>query len=439
MSTFHPEPSKYVETRRCPGTQQFGDCFYPGTPVDRSSSSVTWLCPSGYFCISPNRLQQCPPGFFCPGNTSQPIYCPAKYNCSYDTTLITRCPEGFVCPIATTSPLQCMLSSCPEGTEYITRFLVFPVVIAIVVIYIIATVACRKFHIYRLSSYLRECGNDFETDEGDIVEGSQQTFTIEFQNLSYQLPKGETVLSGLDGRLESGNFYAILGPSGCGKSTLVSILLGKLKGYDGTVLVNDSINTMSTYKKLCGFVPQDDVMLRELTVGEVLLHSARSRLPASLSELKKVRIVKETMDFLSLTPVYNSYIGDEFKRGISGGQRKRVNIGIEVVSRPSVLFLDEPTSGLDTSTAYDICCMLKELCHVKNLLIVAIIHSPTQKILDQFDAAFVLGQDGRFVYSGHPKDALSTLKRKGFIPSENESISEFLLDVAQGKATKASK
>ena len=118
---------------------------------------------------------------------------------------------------------------------------------------------------------------------------------------------------------------------------------------------------IAKFQREIGFVPQEDVMVRSLTVSEILFHSAYTRLPNDLSEAE-VRIqVEKVLDVLDLQELRNSVIGDELKRGVSGGQRKRVNIGIELVAAPVVLFLDEPTSGLDSSSSADVMLALRKV------------------------------------------------------------------------------
>ena len=132
---------------------------------------------------------------------------------------------------------------------------------------------------------------------------------------------------------------------------MMNILSSKVQNTSGTILVNGVEERISKYKKLVGFVPQEDVMLRKLTVREVLDHSASLRLPSNWSRAQRKQFVDDVVSLLELGHIQNSVIGDEAERGISGGERKRVNIGIELVSDPYVLFLDEPTTGIHCTLA----------------------------------------------------------------------------------------
>ena len=138
-------------------------------------------------------------------------------------------------------------------------------------------------------------------------------------------------------------------------------------------------------------------MIRTLSVKETLLFSAKTRLPSDLSNKEKHKMVNTTLKLLGLDEIKHSLIGDEVVRGISGGQRKRVNIGIEVVSDPTVLFLDEPTSGLDSSSSKEVITALNKLAHNLKLTIAAVIHQPRYEIFSLFDDVLLLGKGGKTV------------------------------------------
>lgn len=189
-----------------------------------------------------------------------------------------------------------------------------------------------------------------------------------------------SVLQGVTGELRHGRMTAILGPSGSGKTTFLTTLAGKATYGKtvGSVFINGKADRISKFRDVVGFVPQEDVMLREMTVFETLMFSATNRLPASMSGTEKRQLVDAVIELLGLSalryvewrrmvrlgcsrraensieqPTHRTWhyhnhnsdtpIGDEDVRGISGGQRKRVNVGMELVANPTVLFLDEPT------------------------------------------------------------------------------------------------
>ncbi|KAF8981359.1 hypothetical protein BGZ46_002927 [Entomortierella lignicola] len=255
------------------------------------------------------------------------------------------------------------------------------------------------------------------------------TFDIEFEHLGLTLSNGTSVLQNVSGILRSGRTCAIMGPSGSGKTTLISMLTSKVHKDEGRILINGQEEDLSHYRKLIGYVPQEDVMIRELTVHDILLHSAYMRLPSSLKRTEMTEKVLEIIDFLGLNSVMDSVVGDAERRGISGGQRKRVNIGMELVTDPSILFLDEPTSGLDSSTSGDVCKLLKSIARRKGLTVVAVIHSPSPVAFNQFDDILLLGQNGRVVFHGPRTEAPAYFAAIGFPIPEGESPSDFYMDV----------
>ncbi len=148
---------------------------------------------------------------------------------------------------------------------------------------------------------------------------------------------------------------------------------------------------LGQFQKLVGFVPQEDVMIRELSVRDNIEFSARYRLPKELTAEEINRKVNVCINELGIPHVQHSPIGDERTRGVSGGQRKRVNIGIELVADPKVLFLDEPTSGLDSTTATSLCSTLKKIANIRQMTIAAVIHQPSLSSFLEFDDLLLLG------------------------------------------------
>ncbi|KND03224.1 uncharacterized protein SPPG_09010 [Spizellomyces punctatus DAOM BR117] len=258
-------------------------------------------------------------------------------------------------------------------------------------------------------------------------------FEIEFENLGFTLPTGVEIMRGVTGDLKPGRLCAVMGPSGAGKTTFVSLLTNKAKRTSGTIRINGIEEELSKYRKLIGFVPQEDVMLRELTVRDILMHSALMRLPVEWSNKRKKDLVLETISFLGLDHIMDNVIGNEEERGISGGQRKRVNIGMELVAAPSVLFLDEPTSGLDSATSFEVCSLLHTIAREQFMTIAAVVHSPSPAAFNQFDDLLLLGKGGRIIYFGHRAEAIKYFERIGFTMREGESAADFFMEVATGR------
>ena len=231
---------------------------------------------------------------------------------------------------------------------------------------------------------------------------------------------------------------AVMGPSGSGKTTFMTTIAGKAYygRMTGEILINDNPNlAVYKFKNSTGFVPQEDIMLREMTVEETLLFAAKTRLPKTMTKAEKIEIVEDVLEILDLKAIRFSRIGDENVRGISGGQRKRVNIGIELVSDPTLLFLDEPTSGLDSSSSMSICNALRKISSI-GLTIVAVIHQPRYEIFELFHDVLLLAKGGRTVYQGPTEEALDYFESLGYKCPVHVNPADFLIDIISEQQAK---
>ncbi|GJJ73776.1 hypothetical protein EMPS_06134 [Entomortierella parvispora] len=265
---------------------------------------------------------------------------------------------------------------------------------------------------------------------------AERSFDIRFEELGLTLPTGVDIIKNISGRLITGRTCAVMGPSGAGKTTFLSILAGKVAKTEGSIKVNGKEQTLSLWKKLIGFVPQEDVMLSDLSVREILMHSARMRQPVHMSHNEKRLKVLEVIQFLGLGHIMDNPIGDVETRGISGGERKRVNIGMELVASPSILFLDEPTSGLDSATSLEVCKLLKQIAQEQFLTVAAVVHSPSPHAFNQFDDLVLLGSGGRVVYSGPRDEAAEYFESIGYPMPDDESPADFFIALAAGRVEK---
>eukprot|EP00762_Andalucia_godoyi_P002220 ANDGO_07546.mRNA.1 ABC transporter G family member 24 len=293
------------------------------------------------------------------------------------------------------------------------------------------------------SSGAKPASGDSENGDVNVEAGASagvgvsvlEKMDIEFQDLGLTLHNGKTILANVSGVLRAGRVAAIMGPSGAGKTTFLSVLSGKVKKSKGVITVNgkEENNGITRFRSLVGYVPQEDVMIRTSTVYSILRFSANYRLPRNESKEQRKQKVFDAIQLLGLSNVMESVIGDEKTRGISGGQRKRVNIGIELVTDPKVLFLDEPTSGLDSSSSLDVCMALRRLARTKNVLVAAVLHQPRYEIFAAFDDLLILGKGGRTIYIGAGEDALPYFESLGFHCPPRVNAADFLMDIASGK------
>lgn len=253
---------------------------------------------------------------------------------------------------------------------------------------------------------------------------------FEFQDLSFEPKPGKSILKDISGSMHSGSFWAVMGGSGAGKSTFLNVLMGKTRHTSGLVLVNGHQEKMNKYKKLIGYVPQDDIVLPELTVRENILHSARIRLPSSWKDDQIQEHVDTLIACLGLSHVSDSLVGDTRKPVISGGQRKRVSIGLELAAAPMALFLDEPTSGLDATSAASVMGLLRSISSL-GVTTIAIIHQPRQEVFESIDNLLLLG-NGQQIYAGETKDVIPYFSKLHFAFPQNRNPADVLMDIATG-------
>ncbi|GMH09638.1 hypothetical protein Nepgr_011479 [Nepenthes gracilis] len=243
--------------------------------------------------------------------------------------------------------------------------------------------------------------------------------------------KEKTILNGLSGRVAPGEILAMLGPSGSGKTTLLTALGGRLMGKNlsGKVVYNGQTFS-GAIKRRVGFVAQDDVLYPHLTVEETLLFTALLRLPSKLGRAAKAEQVDRVITELGLNHCRNSMVGGPLFRGISGGEKKRVSMGQEVLINPSLLLLDEPTSGLDSTTALRIMTTVKRLAN-GGRTVVTTIHQPSSRLYHMFDKLILLSE-GCPIYYGPASAALEYFSSIGFSTSLTVNPADLLLDLASG-------
>ncbi|KAH9617762.1 hypothetical protein KSS87_010598 [Heliosperma pusillum] len=258
--------------------------------------------------------------------------------------------------------------------------------------------------------------------------------TIAFKDLTLTLKgKKQCLLKNLTGKIMPARITAVMGPSGAGKTTFLSALAGKATGCtkSGLVLINGRFESIQSYKKIIGFVPQDDIVHGNLTVEENLWFSARCRLSTHLPRAHKVLIVERVIMNLGLQEVRNSLVGTVEERGISGGQRKRVNVGLEMVMEPSLLFLDEPTSGLDSSSSR---LLLKALKHeaLAGVNICMVVHQPSYSLFRMFDDLILLAKGGLMVYHGPVRQVEEYFVGLEINVPERVNPPDYYIDILEG-------
>lgn len=242
------------------------------------------------------------------------------------------------------------------------------------------------------------------------------------------LGKGEThkVLEGLTGYAEPGTLTALMGPSGSGKSTLLDALAGRLATnafLSGAILINGRKTKLSF--GAAAYVTQDDNLIGTLTVRETIWYSARLRLPDKMPREEKRALVESTIMEMGLQDCADTVIGNWHLRGVSGGEKRRVSIALEILMRPRLLFLDEPTSGLDSASAFFVTQTLRGLSR-DGRTVIASIHQPSSEVFELFDSLYLLS-GGRTVYFGQASEACQFFAQAGFpCPSLRNPSDHFL-------------
>ncbi|KAL2634364.1 hypothetical protein R1flu_005843 [Riccia fluitans] len=257
---------------------------------------------------------------------------------------------------------------------------------------------------------------------------------LSFVDLSLFLKgSGKRILSHVSGKFSPCRVTAVMGPSGAGKTTLLNALAGKYTGsrVEGQVLINGKPGSIQSYQKIIGFVPQDDIVHGTLTVEENLWFSAKYRLPVGLSKPDRVLVVERIINTLGLSHIRDSLVGTVEKRGISGGQRKRVNVAMELVIEPSLLILDEPTSGLDsTSSRLVLQALRREALTGVNVAVV--LHQPSYGLFRMFDDVMFLAKGGWTVYLGSVDNVEEYFQGLGFHVPERINPPDYFMDVLEG-------
>ncbi|KAH9519810.1 ATP-binding cassette sub- G member 2 [Bulinus truncatus] len=319
------------------------------------------------------------------------------------------------------------------------------------------TIASMDKLLNHLDSTTNEIKNQHVIDNCNSAEGQSESVkarserissdahgssVLSFHDINYQVDvkvsvcrrkTQKQILNNVSGIFRPG-MNAILGPTGSGKSSLLDVLAGRKdpNGLSGTLLLDGS-PTPDNFKCLVGYVVQDDIVMGTLTVRENFEFSATLRLPSSVKKQERKERIDQIIYELGLTEVADSKVGTDYIRGISGGEKKRCSIGMELIISPPVLFLDEPTTGLDASTANAVMLLLKKLAENGRNIIFSI-HQPRYSIYRLFDSLMLLSH-GNVAYHGKASEALDYFASIGYLCEEHNNPSDFFLDVINGDST----
>ena len=268
----------------------------------------------------------------------------------------------------------------------------------------------RRVDIFPTGSTIR--GNKIETIYYSDVIGKFLTeerkthITFTAEHIFYHFRSGRAGLQNINIAEQGGKLVGLMGASGSGKSTLLNVLNGSEKPSSGRVLINgiDIHQDPEAVRGVIGYIPQDDLLIEDLTVFENLYYAARLCFGNQTPE-ETTTLVEQTLLSLGLTEIRDLKVGSVLEKTISGGQRKRLNIGLELLREPAILFVDEPTSGLSSRDSENIMDLLKELS-LRGKMVFVVIHQPSSDIFKMFDTLIIMDAGGFQIYYGNPVDAV---------------------------------
>ncbi|CAI6327815.1 unnamed protein product [Periconia digitata] len=441
------------------------------------------MCNLGFHCPNSTDLmppQYCPPSFECQAARSmkgscpeqgilEPIVCKAGYYCPPGGQNQYPCKKGTFCPVGSFEPWKCSFGAiCPAESERQIVTVPFGFMIAFdvllgIIVAIGFFISARRKRTKRNYSVVKN-EKDLDADDVELIptgdRASVATFhdqdeldsnpdfkvfmhfvariiktkevglSFDFEGLEFEPQRGKKVLKGVSGSIKSGSMWAVMGGSGAGKSTFFNVLMGKTKNTGGSIKINGHAKDLTKYKKLIGYVPQDDIVIPELTVRENILHSARVRLPMTWRDNEIQEYVDSLISCIGLSHVQHSLVGDATRPVVSGGQRKRVSIGMELAAAPMCIFLDEPTSGLDSTSASSIMRLLKAISKL-GVTTITIIHQPREQIYTGFDNIMLLG-NGSMIYAGPTTSTSTYFNSLGFTFPTRENPADVIMDIITG-------
>ncbi|KAG2200876.1 hypothetical protein INT46_006438 [Mucor plumbeus] len=360
-------------------------------------------------------------------------FCKNGKDCWYNeySTLVSVFPDNIqlACDAGECANEQDFMDAVPidqEFSSYTEMMIIGAIFVACILLFAITKfTASRQKKMFGTRIELE----DDEDNESILNYSSSAEIALTFSDVSYTVSR-KSILSNISGYVEPGKMLAVMGPSGAGKSSLLDILSRKHKRgvISGKILINGILPTRRQFKRMTGFVDQDDSLMGTLTVRETLTYAALMRLPRKIPLKVKQKRVEDVIQELGLSKIADSKIGMPGQRGISGGEKRRVSIGKELVTSPSLLFLDEPTSGLDAYNAGVVMECLQNLAHEGNRTIVVTIHQPRSNIFKMFDSLMLLAS-GQLVYFGPAKTCSNYFKNLGFTIPIDYNVADYLIDL----------
>lgn len=253
----------------------------------------------------------------------------------------------------------------------------------------------------------KDAGADYAHLTNTVIQSfSWDNVTVTVKDRQTKQPKD--ILSGVSGSVKAGEMLALMGPSGSGKTTLLNVLAHReVRGsVSSSLYLNSRKTSLKNFRKLSAYVEQEDALVGSLTVRETLYFAAQLSLPSSISKTERLARITSLLSSFGLQDQSNTLIGTPIRKGVSGGQKRRVSVAASLITSPSILFLDEPTSGLDSAASYEVINFVREIARKHKILVIASIHQPSTTTFSLFDSLLLLSL-GKTAYSG-PVEGIQT-------------------------------
>ncbi|KAG0160973.1 hypothetical protein PDIDSM_78490 [Penicillium digitatum] len=293
------------------------------------------------------------------------------------------------------------------------------------------------------SSLMASRTQDLEQNDSGHFLMNQTIRNFSWQGLTVTVKDRETkkprdLINDISGDVQHGELVALMGPSGCGKTTLLNVLARRTMSAGAKVLgenyVNDAHMESQDFQRVTSYVEQEDVLIGSLTVQETLKFAADLSLPSSISKRQRIDRIRTLLEAFGIQNQANTLVGTPIRKGISGGQKRRVSVASQLITNPRILFLDEPTSGLDSTASFEVMSYAKELARANNLLIIASIHQPSTTTFKLFDKLLLLSA-GKTCYFGPVSAVESYFSGIGYPIPAQTNPAEFILDTVSSDFT----
>eukprot|EP00316_Scyphosphaera_apsteinii_P011501 CAMPEP_0119305436 /NCGR_PEP_ID=MMETSP1333-20130426/6447_1 /TAXON_ID=418940 /ORGANISM="Scyphosphaera apsteinii, Strain RCC1455" /LENGTH=691 /DNA_ID=CAMNT_0007308527 /DNA_START=92 /DNA_END=2164 /DNA_ORIENTATION=- len=346
-----------------------------------------------------------------------------------------KCGDGKFCWVGSIEPFECTAFNLCDGKS-MNPGAGSLILIILLIIMCCSICVCSKRRDAKMLKQSEQAFDQYASAElgdfGKNFKNEVSPVSIEFEDLGLTLKaKRNTppIISGVTGHFPPSSMVALMGPSGCGKTTFMNTIIDRAAygKVSGSVKVNGVPGGFAK-TNMVGFVPQDDIVHGNLTVFQNMWYSAVLRLPRTATKAQITEHVQGCINVLGLQKVQNVLVGTPEKRGISGGQKKRVNIGLELAAMPSVIFMDEPTSGLDGAATVSLARCLA-LLKDSGLTIICVIHQPRATVFKLFTHLLLLGEGGKQVYCGRTEFLVSYFTELGFRMPSAENPADWMIDV----------